>query len=136
MFQSPERIHAFGNSQPPSTQSRQRCFNPQRGFMLLGTSGHGSFREGYYKFQSPERIHAFGNSLMMRWWSLERSRFNPQRGFMLLGTCPRPQNMMLHGMFQSPERIHAFGNHSRSRSLTDKRKFQSPERIHAFGNNA
>ena len=108
-FQSPERIHAFGN--------------------MISTHGLAVVD----KFQSPERIHAFGNRTLCLcgfesnvsipredscFWERERSSafglrqvsipredscfweltnlptihspntgFNPQRGFMLLGTC-------------------------------------------------
>ena len=85
-FQSPERIHAFGNI--PATVA---AFEMD-------------------KFQSPERIHAFGNPMIAFWHDIHRTVsipredscfwehtlytmlsaptacFNPQRGFMLLGT--------------------------------------------------
>ncbi len=60
-FQSPERIHAFGNGLPTIAHCKVSGFNPQRGFMLLGT---------------PEKI-------ICRY---DQTGFNPQRGFMLLGT--------------------------------------------------
>ncbi len=88
MFQSPERIHAFGNP-------------------LIGVFGSATG-----KFQSPERIHAFGNKegVLVTCWHI---RFNPQRGFMLLGTMIGiPYSVVLR--FQSPERIHAFGNNAAS----------------------
>ena len=62
MFQSPERIHAFGNRICGSSGMKSTSFNPQRGFMLLGTLD-----------ECPPKLH--------------RQCFNPQRGFMLLGTC-------------------------------------------------
>ena len=131
-FQSPERIHAFGNLIRAIIAGTPIRFNPQRGFMLLGTlliiSNDSSF-----KFQSPERIHAFGNAGSS---SLVRNRavsipredscfwepanipithvhvlsFNPQRGFMLLGTPISKSDHHARVSFQSPERIHAFGN--------------------------
>ena len=84
-FQSPERIHAFGNQMLPHPHTLTRGFNPQRGFMLLGTC---------------------------QWRRCPRSitSFNPQRGFMLLGTCATRFARCGWDAFQSPERIHAFGN--------------------------
>ncbi len=38
-FQSPERIHAFGNWADALNGGHAWSFNPQRGFMLLGTGG-------------------------------------------------------------------------------------------------
>ena len=84
-FQSPERIHAFGNFLLHHQILNAKCFNPQRGFMLLGTPVGTWVNITFLKFQSPERIHAFGNLMDGRLWS---------RGV----------------RFQSPERIHAFGN--------------------------
>ena len=73
MFQSPERIHAFGNSYYHELTSRQS-----------------------EKFQSPERIHAFGNLELRIRIKIISPGFNPQRGFMLLGTPatsqPEPTN--------------------------------------------
>ncbi len=93
---------------PQHPRSMKFGFNPQRGFMLLGTySLFGLTRKP--KFQSPERIHAFGNTFdrvaaqqtfvsIPRedscFWELMKDEaygtknpsFNPQRGFMLLGT--------------------------------------------------
>ena len=60
-------------------------FNPQRGFMLLGT------------MPASVKICTFGS-------------FNPQRGFMLLGTTLQRIADRVTDAFQSPERIHAFGN--------------------------
>ncbi len=84
VFQSPERIHAFGNRPPLKPHGMALSFNPQRGFMLLGT---------WQYFM-----------LIGQWVG-----FNPQRGFMLLGTTART-GTSAYGGFQSPERIHAFGN--------------------------
>ncbi len=109
-----------------------QSFNPQRGFMLLGTSNETMLKRRTREFQSPERIHAFGNL----WRSNDREsfyRFNPQRGFMLLGTAATFVHSIGVTAFQSPERIHAFGNVGKLGHLTIHR-FQSPERIHAFGN--
>ena len=86
VFQSPERIHAFGNAvdcvlidfhdavsipredscfwelaEFPQNPDDYLSFNPQRGFMLLGTNA---------RF----------------WYVFGILCFNPQRGFMLLGT--------------------------------------------------
>ena len=85
-FQSPERIHAFGNFCARAYIEAMRRFNPQRGFMLLGT---------------PQSRAA----------SAIRKSFNPQRGFMLLGTAFCHANGGRQDRFQSPERIHAFGNY-------------------------
>ena len=156
-FQSPERIHAFGNLEYPD-------------FVL-----------DFDEFQSPERIHAFGNVVQNTGYrpseevSIPREDscfwepvltfptnkavkcFNPQRGFMLLGTIavcgsscafqvsiPREDSCFWEPSasgyppftitFQSPERIHAFGNNGGTDSNRGDGKFQSPERIHAFGN--
>ncbi len=40
VFQSPERIHAFGNLPLQMYGTMPVSFNPQRGFMLLGTSAN------------------------------------------------------------------------------------------------
>ncbi len=109
LFQSPERIHAFGNRVTIQQNRTQNGFNPQRGFMLLGTpnsrgaiyprrvsipredscfweQGLGVLVACVGGFQSPERIHAFGNFLEV--FPMLVPSFNPQRGFMLLGTLP------------------------------------------------
>ncbi len=83
-FQSPERIHAFGNvvrevvrevAIAVSIPREDSCFWELH--RLVGTVGCS-------RFQSPERIHAFGNSGKLRIGGKDT--------------------------FQSPERIHAFGN--------------------------
>ncbi len=84
-FQSPERIHAFGN---------------------LGVHHHPPVR---LMFQSPERIHAFGNfhqALSGGYYNVSIPRED---------SCfwePQPPQTIHHNtnQFQSPERIHAFGN--------------------------
>ncbi len=108
MFQSPERIHAFGNNGARLSPSDVAGFNPQRGFMLLGTQSQ-TLSLTKTSFQSPERIHAFGNQKRHEAQHFRRC-FNPQRGFMLLGTRRLCIHRAWHGSFQSPERIHAFGN--------------------------
>ncbi len=113
-FQSPERIHAFGNPYMCNdSHIGQFRFNPQRGFMLLGTFkeeqkcqdfivsipredscfwelARGIDRRKNPSFQSPERIHAFGNFITMIPGTGLKC-FNPQRGFMLLGTLLQRQ---------------------------------------------
>ncbi len=111
MFQSPERIHAFGNADATNDQGELQSFNPQRGFMLLGTRTTGDFALHYNGVSIPREDSCF--------W--ERKTYAHS-----LGDDSR---------FQSPERIHAFGNTSlHVMPLFQMHRFQSPERIHAFGN--
>ncbi len=84
-FQSPERIHAFGNQAYRRHAMPSQRFNPQRGFMLLGTS------------HKNRQITALRQVSIPR----EDSCFWEHGG----NYCPRVSDW-----FQSPERIHAFGN--------------------------
>ncbi len=84
MFQSPERIHAFGNNHVRFGLLIRQRFNPQRGFMLLGT------------FNPQHAIVLWGVSIPRE----DSCFWEPSRRATGLPTV----------MFQSPERIHAFGN--------------------------
>ena len=131
-FQSPERIHAFGNVAMSARRVEKVIVSIPREDSCFWEVGGMDNADRIMRFQSPERIHAFGNAT-----------------FMLDGQADVA--------FQSPERIHAFGNIALRRNLntsqvsipredscfwerkagTSCRKhtmFQSPERIHAFGN--
>ncbi len=109
-FQSPERIHAFGNqSRGQRVAGQSPGFNPQRGFMLLGTGNEQNGHMRIIRIQSPERIHAFGNL-----------QENMDGYYKIQVSIPREDSCfweLLHSFyssnddwFQSPERIHAFGN--------------------------
>ena len=85
-FQSPERIHAFGNDFFAFRMVTNERFNPQRGFMLLGTPDRLSLATACHCFSfNPQRgFMLLGTEPFHA--SAPMSRFNPQRGFMLLGT--------------------------------------------------
>ncbi len=86
LFQSPERIHAFGNDTERCLTTISSIVSIPREdscFWERDRMNHCHFDR--ILFQSPERIHAFGNSPAVK-WTATKSRFNPQRGFMLLGT--------------------------------------------------
>ena len=85
-FQSPERIHAFGNNIGDNPTDKRPFQSPER---IHAFGNILDFLPAVpVQFQSPERIHAFGNFVLTS-NKLLVCRFNPQRGFMLLGTTGR-----------------------------------------------
>ena len=153
LFQSPERIHAFGNHPEVIADFAIRSFNPQRGFMLLGTSGTSIVTNDTLAVSIPREDSCFWEPTC----TVKRSRrhvsipredscfwehtsktqrarwisFNPQRGFMLLGTTDGRLSLRLM-LFQSPERIHAFGNASHERSPNIARLVSIPREDSCF----
>ena len=87
LFQSPERIHAFGNGlKHMETTSYSDRFNPQRGFMLLGTmivERHGATPN---EVSIPREDSCFWERGNVSEACRKSDSFNPQRGFMLLGS--------------------------------------------------
>ena len=84
-FQSPERIHAFGNHAATNLPPNHCIVSIPREDSCFWEPNATPSSYADERFQSPERIHAFGN-------------------------LPVAAMSKEHYKFQSPERIHAFGN--------------------------
>ena len=81
----PREDSCFWEQRQLREQRARTGFNPQRGFMLLGTKKRGDVEQKNCCFNPQRGFMLLGTSALAPAGN-RLSRFNPQRGFMLLGT--------------------------------------------------